>query len=174
LPDDISNAAYALNPGNGEFFYQAGGKLNVVSVTTGALLGSYSLSTTLDSLTYDSATGALLALTYGGVGDQLVSVNPSTGAITTIGTDNLPDILTDDANALNTTTGQFYYESFNQLIDVNATTGVESSSPSLSAALYGIAVPGAATVPEPSAIAVLLAGLGTLGLLRYAPRSRSR
>ncbi len=174
LPVGLSNAASALNPATGQFFYQAGGKLNVVSVTTGALLGSYSLSTTLDSLTYNPATGALLALTFGGSGDQLVSVNPSNGVITPIGPDNLPDILSDNAYTLDAAGGQFFYQSFNQLIVVNATAGTEVGSPSLSSSLYGLAVPGATPTPEPSGVAVLLVGLGTLGLFQYGSRSRRR
>lgn len=171
LPVGLSNSAHAVDPANGEFFYQANGKLNVVNSMTGALIGSYSLSNTLDSLSYDAVTGQLLALTYGGSNDELSSVNPATGAITNLGSNDLPPFLTDNAYALDATDGQFYYQSINKLIVVNATTGAEAGSPSLANTLNIIAAPDPTAVPEPAGLAVLLAGIGTLGVFRHrSPR----
>ena len=161
-----------MDPANGEFFYQANGKLNVVNATTGALLGSYSLSNTLDSLSYHSITGQLLALTYGGSDDELSSVNPSTGAIANLFSNDLPPYLTDNAYALDATDGQFLYQSINLLIVVNATTGAELGSRSLANTLNIIAAPDPTAAPEPAGVAVLLAGLGTLGVFRHRPRRR--
>ena len=172
LPVGLSNSVHAVNPANGEFFYQANGKLNVVNSTTGALLGTYSLSNTLDSLSYDSITGQLLALTYGGNDDELSSVNPSTGAITNLGSNDLPPYLTDNAYALDATDGQFFYQSINQLIVVNVTTGAELASRSLANTLNIIAAPDPTAAPEPAGVAVLLAGLGILGVFRHRPRRR--
>ncbi len=174
LPVGLSNSAYALNPVTGQFYYLTSGKLNAVNVATGALTGSYSFAgnaPSLGTLTYDSATGGLLALAYGNQGEELTSVS-ATGQITAIGSGHLPSLVTNNVNAFNAATGQVYYEDQYQLITVNAATGAQVSQAPLTSYLDGIVSPGAAAVPEPAGVEVLLSGLGALGLVRVGSRRR--
>ena len=56
------------------------------------------------------AVTALIGLTIGGRTDALVSINPATGTVPTIGSGSLPVGLTDDASALDSGDGEFFHQ----------------------------------------------------------------
>ncbi len=69
------------------------------------------------------AVTALIGLTIGGRTDALVSINPATGTVPTIGSGSLPVGLTDDASALDSGDGEFFHQTGGTLDVVNTATG---------------------------------------------------
>jgi hypothetical protein len=169
----LNGIDFGFNAGTSQLYVSSdlGQNLTINPATGAATAGpNYAAGSSLDALAYDYVSGTFYAVSA--LSHNFFLVNPVTGAVTLVGPTGVAfqdrvglDISpnTDTAYFSGTVSGQTEFFTVNKATGAFTLVGAVGTPGELSSGLDSIAI---ASVPEPSAVALLAAGGLLLGLLR--------